>query len=270
MSIMQKQLEYNGLSVNYLDEGSGNIIMLIHGFAEDNNVWQAQTNFLKQHYRVIVPDIPGSGQSAYNPALHSIDDYADIIYTLIEHEKIKKLILLGHSLGGYITLAFAEKYPQYLTGFGFVHSTAFADSEEKKQNREKGIRVMGEYGSLAFVKNTTPNLFTAEYKKLQVDKIAQLIEKGAGFKVEALQQYYRAMMTRPDRTQVLKNSNVPVLFIAGSEDVAVPLSDALKQVHLPTTSFIHILENTGHMGLWEQENKTNEYIFAFANYVTSL
>ena len=100
MSIMQKQLEYNGLSVNYLDEGSGNIIMLIHGFAEDSSVWDGQTNFLKQYYRVIVPDMPGSGQSVYNPALHSIDDYADIIYTLIEHEKIKKLILLGHSLGG--------------------------------------------------------------------------------------------------------------------------------------------------------------------------
>jgi pimeloyl-ACP methyl ester carboxylesterase len=267
---MQKQFNYNGLVVNYLDEGSGSVIMLIHGFAEDSAVWAGQTDFLKQHYRTIVPDIPGSGQSEYNPELISIDDYADVIYALAIAEKIENFILLGHSMGGYISLAFAEKYSRLLTGFGFVHSTAFADSEEKKQNREKGIRVMGEYGSLAFIKNTTHNLFTAEYKKLQADKIAQLIDKGASFKVEALQQYYRAMMTRPDRTRVLKNSNAPVLFIAGSEDVAVPLSDTLRQVHMPATSFIHVLENTGHMGLWEQETKTNECIYAFANYVTGL
>ena len=73
--------------------------------------------------------------------------------------------MLGHSMGGYITLAYVEKYSEKLKAFGFVHSTAFADSEEKKQNRKRGIEMMGEYGSYAFIKNTTPNLFTPAFKK---------------------------------------------------------------------------------------------------------
>jgi pimeloyl-ACP methyl ester carboxylesterase len=266
---MQKHFDYKGTNVYYLDEGSGNVIVLIHGFGEDSSVWQGQTAFLQTRFRVITPDIPGSGQSAYNVALVSIDGFADVIYALLQHENITNCIMLGHSLGGYITLAFAEKYPQYPSGFGLVHSTAFADSDEKKQARQKGIQAIGEYGSYAFIKNTTPNLFSAWYKKNSSDKIEMLVAKGADFKKEALQKYYRAMMTRPDRTQVLKNGNVPVLFIAGAEDVAVPLSDLLKQVHLPQTSHIHILENSGHMGLWEEKDKTNEAIAAFAEYVNA-
>jgi len=264
---MQKQFHYKGSSINYLDEGAGNVIVLIHGFAEDASVWQGQTSFLSHNYRVLVPEMPGSGQSGYNPALTTIDDFADAIAALLNYESIDQCIVLGHSMGGYITLALAEKYPQYLKGFGLVHSTAFADSDEKKLNRERGIKLIEDHGAHAFIRNTTPNLFTAAYKKNSSDKIEGLIEKGAGFTKKALQQYYRVMMTRPDRTLVLQQSAVPVLFIAGSEDVAVPLSDSLKQFHMPGNAHICILENSGHMGMWEEEDKTNETIGAFAGYV---
>jgi pimeloyl-ACP methyl ester carboxylesterase len=264
---MQKQFDYKGSKVSYLDEGDGNLIVLIHGFAEDASIWEGQTAFLSRYYRVIAVDIPGSGHSSYNPALTSMDDFADVMYALLAHENINRCIMLGHSLGGYITLAFAEKYPANLSGFGMVHSTAFADSDEKKLNREKGIKAIEEHGTLPFIRNTTPNLFSAGYKKVSAGKVEQLVEKGIGFTKEALQQYYAAMMTRLDRTGVLKNANVPVLFIAGAEDVVVPLSDTLKQVHMPALSHIYILEHSGHMGLWEEKNKTNESIEAFAGYI---
>ena len=90
-----------------------------------------------------------------------------------------------------------------------------------------------------------------------------LIETGKSFSIRALQQYYKAMMNRPDRTQVLKDSEVPVLFVLGTEDVAAPMQDVLKQTHLPKISFVHVLEDTGHMGMWEDSKKMNDALFEF-------
>ncbi len=260
---MQKAFEYKGGNVSYSVSGSGRPVILVHGFAEDSRIWDCQVDFLKQHCLVIVPDLPGSGLSAYSPGLQSFDDFADCLLALSQKEGINTCIMLGHSMGGYITLAFAEKHPGCLVAFGFVHSTAFADSEEKKQNRLKGIKMMDEYGGYAFIKSTTPNLFSVAYKQRFADKVNDLIENGINFKKEALQQYYRAMMGRPDRTIVLRNSKTPVLFIAGTEDVAAPLNDVLQQVHLPETCYIHILQNTGHMGMWEATDAVNKYVLQF-------
>lgn len=260
---MQKKVDYKGCDVAYTIAGTGRPVMLVHGFAEDGNVWEHQVDFLQGHCMVIIPDLPGSGQSAYNESLKTIDDFAGSLLAILQAEKIGQCIMLGHSMGGYITLAFAETYPEYLTGFGFIHSTAFADSEEKKQNRLKGIKMMEEYGGYAFIKSTTPNLFSAEYKKQSVDKINGLIENGVNFKKEALQQYYYAMMERPGRSMVLRSSRVPVLFVAGDEDVAAPLNDVLQQVHLPKTAYIHVLQNTGHMGMWEATDAVNTYVLQF-------
>jgi pimeloyl-ACP methyl ester carboxylesterase len=260
---MQKTFNYKGGEVAYWLHGNGKPLLLVHGFAEDAHVWDYQVDFLKKYCFVIALDLPGSGLSAYNPALQTMDDFADCVYQLLQAENMAKCIMLGHSMGGYITLAFAEKYPQWLVGFGFVHSTAFADSGEKKQNRIKGIKMMEEYGSYAFIKSTAPNLFSVAYKQQFADKVNALIENGYNFKKEALQQYYRAMMNRPGRTEVLKQAAVPVLFIAGTEDVAAPLNDVLQQVHLPKTCYIHIIENTGHMGMWEATEAVNTYVLQF-------
>lgn len=150
-----------------------------------------------------------------------------------------------------------------LTAFGLVHSTAFADSEEKKKNREKGITLMGEYGSYPFLKNTTPNLFGKKFKEAHFEKVDALIEAGAAFSTEALQQYYRAMMLRPDRTHVLKSNRLPVLFVTGTEDVAAPVEDVIRQVSLPNISYLYVLQETGHMGMWEAPEKMNQYLLAF-------
>ncbi len=267
---MQKQFEFKGSIISYVDEGTGSPIMLVHGFAEDAKVWRAQIDCLAAHYRVLAPDLPGSGNSLYNPLFTTITDFAGAMQALLEHENITRCIMLGHSMGGYITLAFADTYPQYLQGWGLVHSTAFADSEEKKQNRARGIQLIENHGAFSFIKNTTPNLFTAAYKSQFGNKVAELVEKGNNFSKEALVQYYTAMMNRPDRTHVLRQSHVPVLFVAGKDDVAVPFSDSLKQLHMPATTQICLLEQSGHMGIWEEQGKTNNAIKAFVKYVTEL
>jgi len=265
---MEHYFTWQDTSIYYRTEGAGTAVVLLHGFAEDGHIWNEQLKYLQRYFKVIVPDLPGSGRSGILQKKSSevtIADYADGIYALLAHEQISRCILLGHSMGGYITLYFAEKYPQLLQAFGLVHSTAFADSEEKKQNRLKGIKLMEEYGVYAFIKTTTPNLFAAKFKQEHPEKIEALVEAGKQFTTAALQQYYRAMMNRTAKTSVLSGSKFPVLFISGEEDVAAPLTDILQQVHLPEIAYIHILNNTGHMGIWESTDKVNSYLYQFCS-----
>ena len=281
---MQKSFQYHSATISYTLQGKGTPVVLLHGFGEDSHIWDPQVLFLQEHCLLIVPDLPGTGGSDLlslelgvrslesmktpesrlpTPDYISIDDYANCIHSLLQHEHISSCILLGHSMGGYITLAFAEKYPSLLSGFGLIHSTAFADTEEKKKNREKGIVLIEEYGPFPFLKNTIPNLFGAKFKALYPEKVNSFIEAAATFSKESLQQYYRAMMLRPDRTYVLLSNPLPVLFVMGTEDVAAPMEDVLKQVSLPNISYIHVLSHTGHMGMWEATEQMNEYILAF-------
>lgn len=270
---MDHYFTYQSANCYYRTEGEGIAVLFIHGFAEDHTVWNTQNEFLKEHCQVIVPDLPGSGNSEvihYPLNTVSVDDLADYIHAVLQHAGVNKCIMLGHSMGGYVMLSFAEKYPEYLTGSGFVHSTAFADSKEKKAIRQRAIGTMQEYGSAAFVRSTTPNTFGVTYKREHPEEVEALIERGKHFTVEALQQYYTAMMNRPDRTCVLIDSKVPVLFIIGLEDVAAPASDVLKQVSLPNVAHIHILPAVGHMGMWEATDKVNDYLLKFIEYIEQI
>ncbi len=263
-----KSVVYNNAEIFYEVHGYGKPVVLLHGFAETGAVWLNQTNYLKNNYKVIVPDLPGYGKSSelnIEPGEATIDDYANYIYALLNEENIKSCVMLGHSMGGYITLAFADQHPELLSAFGFVHSTAFADSEEKKQNRLRGIKMIEDYGSYSFIKNTTPNLFTQKFKNKNAAAVEALVEQGRVYKKKSLQQSYYAMMNRNDKTDVLKNANNPILFIAGNQDAAVPVNDVLKQVHLPEIAYFHILDNVNHMGMWEAAPKVNEYVEEFIN-----
>lgn len=253
------------MMLHFKKYGEGFPVVLLHGFGEDGAIWKEQASYLKEYFQVLVPDLPGSGQSSLLYGDIMIDDYADEIKKLLDKEQIHQCIMLGHSMGGYITLAFAEKYPQYLKAFGLVHSTAFADSDEKKEIRKRGIETIKEYGAYPFLKTTIPNLFGENFKKTNAKVVNDLIEAGNNFTTEALMQYYRAMMLRPDRTYILKESKVPVLFIIGTEDKAAPVNDLMQQVHLPQVSYFHVLKNTGHMGMLESAEHVNTFISDFAH-----
>ena len=261
---MLKKFLYGSSNISYSVTGTGKPVVLLHGFGEDAHVWDEQVSFLQQYYSLIIPDLPGSGSS---PLLIkeniSIEDYADSIHALLVHEQTGPCTMLGHSMGGYITFAFAKKYASQLNAFGLIHSTAFADSEEKKKTREKGIAFIEQNGAHAFLKTSIPGLFGDRFKEEHPEKVARLIDDAAQFSDEALIQYYRAMITRPDSTAVLKDNPLPVLFIAGTEDKAAPVADMVQQAHLPLRSDIHILQGAGHMGMWEETTAVNGFIQAF-------
>jgi len=167
-------------------------------------------------------------------------------------------------MGGYISLAFAEKYPGYLNGLGLFHSTAYPDNGEKKETRRKAIEFIKENGAYEFLKTSVPNLFSPISQEKIRNKIEELIAKTNNFSSRALVSYYEAMMQRPDRTTILKIRKFPVLFIAGKYDNAIPLNDSLRLCHLPELSYFHVLAQSGHMGMIEEAEKSkailNDYL----------
>lgn len=262
---MQKTFSTTGTKITYDLLGEGFPVVLIHGFGEDRHIWDEQAKYLSSFCQLIIPDLPGSGDSftTHENQPSQLEFYADCLYELLKAEQVTTCIMLGHSMGGYITVRFAECYSKIVSGFGLVHSTAFADSEEKKLVRKKGIDAMAEYGAYAFLKTVTPNLFGKKFKAAHPEKVEALAESGNNFSVKSLQQYYRAMMNRPDRTEVIRQAHVPVLFIIGTEDIAAPLNDVLQQTYLAPISYVTILEEAGHMGMWESVEKVNEAIATF-------
>ena len=291
---MDKEIEIAGKKIFYRVYGNGKPVMLVHGFGETGDVWMQQVDFLKNKFFLIVPDLPGSGQSEMIDEM-SMEGIAEVIKAIIDAEIQKVNIdtskssqvppfggdlegagsskippsggggaaLIGHSMGGYITLAFAEKYPHYLRAFGLFHSTAFADTEEKKATRRKGIEFIKEHGAFEFLKNATPNLFSPQFKDEFPGLVDEFVRGLNNFLPEALVSYYESMIKRPDRTAILKNTKMPVLFIMGEFDNAIPLQDGLKHCHLPERAYIDILHRSGHMGMMEEIGKTNQLLEEF-------
>jgi pimeloyl-ACP methyl ester carboxylesterase len=261
-----KTFAYQSAEIFYRLTGTGQPVVLIHGFGEDGTVWHNQIAELEKKHSLIIPDLPGSGNSSLIPDM-SIEGMAECIkaLTLFELPQFplqgtEGVAFLGHSMGGYITLALTEKYPQLVKAFGLVHSSAYADSEEKKEARRKSIEFIQTHGAYDFLKTAIPGLF---YQPENNKACEDLVEAGKKFTPEALVAYYTAMINRPDRTAILKNCTQPVLFIMGEFDKAVPFEHSLAQSHLPTQSHITILRNSAHMGMWEEKEVTGRAITGF-------
>jgi pimeloyl-ACP methyl ester carboxylesterase len=317
---MNKEINISGKKIFYRVHGSGNPVVLVHGFGETGDVWKNQapsnspeggglaptqtqpnensitieksllseSSKVPDKFQFIIPDLPGSGQSEMIDDM-SMEGMAEVVKIIIDKETDQSaessevpppsaakglptaqpggfrgaVALIGHSMGGYITLAFAEKYPGYLCSFGLFHSSAFADTEEKKTTRRKGIEFITQHGAFEFLKTSTPNLFSPVSAQRSPELIDQFVQSLNNFSPRALVSYYESMIQRPDRIHVLKNAKVPVLFILGKYDNAVPLQDGLKLCHLPEKSYIHILHESGHMGMLEEADKTNRMLEEF-------
>lgn len=261
-----KQVSFKDKKVFYRVVGKGKPVMLVHGFAEDGSLWNYQIEKLKQNFQVIIPDLPGSGASEMIEGKLSISDYADAIKSIVDVEIRKDEIaftIIGHSMGGYIALAFAEKYPELLNGIGLFHSTSFADDDQKKDMRNKGIDFIKKNGAETFLKNTAQNLFSKKTTQENPHLIEKLITLSKNLTPGVLIQYYEAMRDRPDHSSILKYFAKPVLFIQGFYDNAVPLPSGLEQSHIPAVSYFKILKDSGHMGMWEDEQDSTIFMENF-------
>jgi pimeloyl-ACP methyl ester carboxylesterase len=259
---MNKELQYENNKIFYRIHGKGKPVFLVHGFGEDGEVWNKQVDSLKDKFQFIIPDLPGSGKSDMIDDM-TVEGMAETIHAIIHEENIEACPVIGHSMGGYITLALVEKYWNHVSGFGLFHSTAYADSEEKKAVRRKSIEFIKQNGAFEFLKTSTPNLFSPNSKLQMPGAIEDFITSLKDFTKEALIAYYEAMIQRPDRTEILRQTTNPVLFIMGEHDNAVPFKDQLEQSHLPSVSHIHILHQSGHMGMMEEPGTCNKALLNF-------
>ena len=259
---MDKTIQFCGSEIHYSKTGNGDPVMLVHGFAEDSRIWDDLVTVLKEKYQLIIPDIPGSGRSEMlEQDIVSMDDYAACIKAILDAEQLTSVIIIGHSMGGYITLAFAEKYPELLRSLGLFHSSAYADDDEKKETRKKAIGFIRQNGPMAFLRTSIPGLFRDPEKSHT--EIEGLLKKGESFSGRALIQYYEAMIARPDRTDILKYPGIPFLFIMGVYDKAVPFQLSLKQSQLPDHSYVYILRESAHMGMLEETDRCSKILRDF-------
>lgn len=268
---MSKQVNWHNSKLHYDAYGAnGPKLMLVHGFGEDASVFEKQVAHLKDRCHLIVPHLPGTNPSVVSEedvAKITIHTMADGLRTIADADGWDQFILLGHSMGGYITLNFADRFPERLKAFGLIHSTAYADTEEKKANRRKSISFIEENGSLAFFKTMIPGLFGPDFNHKHPKRVEQMVEAGDGFEPAVLKAYYKTMMERPDRTGVLKQAKVPVLMVAGEYDKAAPLADLEQQANLSKHTRFNVLRHSGHMSMLEEPDLLNEILESFISVI---
>lgn len=245
--------------------GKGKAVVLLHGFIEEGSMWGAVAKALSKTHKVLVPDLPGFGKSEIRDPKSeiSMEGYAEEVFEMLQKEKVKKCIMLGHSMGGYITLYFAEKHPEMLSAFGLINSHCFEDTPDKKANRKKGIEFIRKHGTKPFVTELYNSMFHDSFKKKNRKLVDSLIAKALKYSPEALMLANAAMMKRKGKEEVLKNAKVPVLFINGKEDQSAPLELTLKQASLPSVSHIHFFAVCKHMCVFEKKKETIRIITDF-------
>ncbi|MFC6996088.1 alpha/beta fold hydrolase [Rufibacter roseus] len=249
--------------LGYTDSGTGPAIVFLHGFCESKDLWAEFAKPLAKQFRLVALDLPGHGESPA-PEGFSMEAQAEQVYLTLQQLQVEKFLLVGHSMGGYVALAFAEKYPELLRGLCLFHSTALPDSPEKKENRLKTIEFVQKHGVEKFMDSFVAPLFAPANRDACQKAIQKMQDIGKATPPKTIEGCLQAMRNRPDRIQVLKEIRVPVFFIAGKEDPAVPLEATLQQCHLPENSMAYFIGEVGHMGMFERTVATRQALLKFA------
>lgn len=239
----------NDTQIAYRDEGHGSAVVLIHGFCGSSAYWEHIIPALSTAYRVIAPDIRGHGQTPAASETSSMELLANDVAALLVHLHIDQAVVFGHSLGGYVTLALVERHPELVSRFSLIHSTALPDSEEAKEKRSQGIRHIRDHGVASFVDELIPKLFTDVHLKTMADQVQAAIEIGYLTSPAGAMHCLEGMRLRPNRNQVLQDRRVPILLVAGSEDLVIPAERMFSATgdHIQT----FIMSDVGHMSMLE-------------------
>ncbi|MFD2615616.1 alpha/beta fold hydrolase [Paenibacillus gansuensis] len=237
------------LELAYVEEGQGEPVLLLHGFCGSSRYFEKFIPLLSGDYRIIAPDLRGHGQSSVPQGPYAIEAMAADIRGLMEALNIEKAHLLGHSLGGYITLAFAEAYPELLNSFGLIHSTGYPDTEEGKAARGKAIEAIRRDGMAPFMDGLAPKLFASSHRAARLDALEETKRIGTETDPEGAASTAAAMRDRPDRTAVIAETPMPVLLVAGGEDAVIPPEKTFSATGHRITQAR--LESAGHMSMME-------------------
>ena len=258
---------YRGRRIHYTDSGDGAVIVLLHGYLESSEVWNGFSGKLALSFRVISVDLPGCGLSDVFGEVHSMEFMAMAIKELFDHLGIIKVFLTGHSLGGYVALAFLELFPDLLSGYCLFHSQPFADTPAAIEKRKREIEIvkMGKK-NLMYPDNVIKMFASSNLEKFS-DALQRSKNIASRIPGEGIIAVLNGMMIRPSRLTFMEEGKVPCLWILGSMDNYIPYDLIQKQVNLPDNAKIVILANSGHMGFVEEEELSVKIVLDFVNII---
>jgi pimeloyl-ACP methyl ester carboxylesterase len=250
---MQNHLNYKNCSIHFTQQGKGRTVVLLHGFLENSSIWHDIAVYLAQSYRVVCIDLLGHGQTNNLGYVHSMDEQAEMVRAVLKHLRVRKVILVGHSMGGYVALAFAKLFPENVKGLCLLNSTFLPDNPTKIKDRNKTIEVVKKNPEI-IIRIAIPSLF-AEKNKVPFKKDMQHILKEAlKTSKQGVIAALEGMKIREDLSYLIENNAFKTLVFIGKEDTAIQTTPLKKRLRaLPNVQTI--LLDGGHMGFIENKQE---------------
>lgn len=245
-------VSYKNTKIHFTETGKGTAVVLLHGFLENTTMWDSTVAFLSQRYRVIAIDLLGHGLSENLGYVHTMEQMAEAVQEVLYHLKIRKSFLIGHSMGGYVALAFAEFFPDNVKGLCLLNSTSRPDSEEKKIGRDRAIQIVKE-NHTSFIRNSIPMLFRSKNRKLYREEINVVKREALKTSKQGIIAALEGMKIRNDREVLLHFGPYPKMMIIGEKDPVLKLEDLLDQVSGTETVVQRFSE--GHMSHIENKDE---------------
>lgn len=243
-------IKVNGIDLAYARHGQGAPLLLLHGFPLDHTSWKQVAPLLENNFDMILPDLRGFGESTMSNNPYRISDMADDLAGLLDHLGIKKTAMAGHSMGGYVSLAFAKKYPQRVSGLALVSSQAAADAPERRDGRYKTAQDVAEKGVSVMVEAMTPKL--SAHANVQASVREMMKRQKPSAMIGAL----KAMAERENLLPLLSSFGFPLLLIHGDQDELIPLARSQEMKAALPASQIVVMQGAGHMPMMEFAKET--------------
>jgi pimeloyl-ACP methyl ester carboxylesterase len=252
-----------GIPIYIYDSKKGEkTVVLLHGYLETNEVWAEFKELLKPHFRIIVIDLPGNGLSGTNDE-NSMEFMADVVAEVLNHSKINKVTVVGHSMGGYAALAFAEKYGELTEKLCLFHSTPNPDTEEKKQSRDREIALIEDDKLSLILQTNISNMFADDNLLRMEESIAMISENTIISEPKGIIACLKGMKSRKDMNPFLSGFDKPLLFIFGKKDKYIPETVALGLIEKFSNADSLILQNSGHAGFLEEPEISSQKLIEF-------
>jgi pimeloyl-ACP methyl ester carboxylesterase len=259
---MIKTAPFKNDTVCFSDTGKGRVVVLLHGFLGSHRIWEKTIANLSKSYRVIAIDLPGHGGTANYGYAHSMELMAKCVKSVLDSLRLKKYVIIGHSMGGYAALAFADLFPDNLRGLCLFHSTAYADSPEKKRDRLRAIELV-KANKGVYTKSTIKNLFATKNLKYLKEEIAFAYTIAKQTNKRGIIAALHGMRDRPARDLLLGWLQYPLMMVIGELDNVLPYDQLLAQTEMMRDKNVLYLEHDGHFGFLESPRQSHKALRQF-------
>ena len=261
-----KILKFEGREIHYRDDGRehDNTVVLLHGFLQNLNVWSSFTLSYMRSMHVISIDLPGHGYSDTYYDTHTMEFMAKAVKAVLDDAGVERCVMAGHSMGGYVTLAFAEQYAFMLRGIALLHSHVLSDSETVRMRRDEACR-QASLNRASFILEFITSLFDESKKQYLAQDIKELCDQSLETKLESIIAAQRGMKARTSKVQLLRNIDKPVLFVYGKNDPRIDIEVGMSQAMLPRRSEVLLLDGVAHMSFLEERDYVKRRLCDFVN-----